>query len=413
MKSWLFKDSETKTLSARTARPRGSSRSTHALAVAALGLLAALPACSSDNGGGGNAADGGGANGGGANGGGGDAANGGGGGSEFQACVADLPVCKIAEKDTAEKIQQPCGATEFLPIPLTDGTTYGPATIEAGPQGAKIDWNQGAGTEFVNPINDSENTCDTVIAGFGEPTVLSDDIKNKRGMDLSLYTIFRPACMRDGETYPVITWANGTCGYTHGYATLLGAVASYGYVVIAANSTWTGTPPTNNVQVRAIDYAEAINEDPDSPLYQRLDLDHIGAMGHSQGAAATVTTGADPRVDAIIPWNQGASSDKPFLDVSGDRDIGMPTVDSLRSATEAATQPGAWVFFHKVLETGGNFTGHLVLMEQPERVWEMTVAWWDWQLKGKDEGKAYFVGDDCKLCNRDADFEYGHNTLLQ
>jgi dienelactone hydrolase len=185
-------------------------------------------------------------------------------------------------------------------------------------------------------------------------------------------------------------------------------------VVVAPNSTWTATAPTDNVQVRAIDYAEAINADPSSPLYQRLDLEHIGAMGHSQGATATVATAADPRVDAIIPWNVGNSNDKPFLNVSGDRDI-IPgvTAASMKTGADGATQPGAWVLFHQVLETGGNFTGHLVLMEQPDRVWEMAVKWWDWQLKGSDDGKAFFVGDSCGLCNRDAEFEYGHNALLQ
>ena len=98
----------------------------------------------------------------------------------------------------------------------------------------------------------------------------------------------------------------------------------------------------------------------------------------------------------------------------GDRDIGGRTTPaSLASATTAATQPGAWVYYHKVLETSGSSTGHLVLMEQPERVWEMAVAWWKYQLKGDDEAKKMFVGTDCGLCNHNDDYEYGVNTLLK
>ncbi len=52
-------------------------------------------------------------------------------------------------------------------------------------------------------------------------------------------------------------------------------------------------------------------------------------------------------------------------------------------------------------------------MEQPDRVVDMAVAWWKWQLKGDDEAKKMFVGDDCGLCNKDDEFDYGHNTLLQ
>jgi hypothetical protein len=220
--------------------------------------------------------------------------------------------------------------------------------------------------------------------------------------------------MKQGEKYPVITWANGTCGLTHGYAPLLGTVASHGFVVIASNSSWTNTAPTNTVQLRTLDYAAALDADASSPLHGRLDLEHVGAMGHSQGALATTNADGDPRVDAAIFWNAGASNEKPFINVSGDRDINASlTKESMAALTNGATQPGAWVYYHQVLETGGNATGHLVLMEQPERVWELTVAWWKWQLAGNQEAKKMFVGENCGLCNRDAEFEYGHNALLE
>ena len=266
----------------------------------------------------------------------------------------------------------------------------------------------------MNPVNTSEPICLPLgIDTFAEPAVVTADLKNTRGLDYSLYTIFRPACMKEGETYPVITWANGTCGLTHGYSILLSAVASYGFVVIASNSTWTNTAPTNGVQLRALDYAAALNDDAQSPLYHRLALDKIGAMGHSQGAAATGTADGDPRVKAVIFWNTGTSNDKPFLNVSGDRDVGTPTLSSIKTSTEGATQPGAWVYYHQVLQTGGGSTGHLVLMEQPDRVAEMAVAWWKWQLKGDQEAKKMFVGTACGLCNRSAEFDYGQNSHLQ
>ena len=85
----------------------------------------------------------------------------------------------------------------------------------------------------------------------------------------------------------------------------------------------------------------------------------------------------------------------------------------MASGVNAAMQPGAWVYYHKVLQTGGNATGHLVLMEQPDRVIDMTLAWWKWQLNGDEEAKKMFVGEDCGLCNKAADFEYGRNSMLQ
>ena len=198
-----------------------------------------------------------------------------------------------------------------------------------------------------------------------------------------------------------------------GYAPLLSAIASHGFVIVAANSTWTNTAPTDKVQLRALDYAKALNEDANSIFYQRLDMEKIGAMGHSQGAAATGNADDDPRVKAVIFWNSGTSNVKPFLNVSGERDVRPATPESMAMAVNAATQPGAYVFHRKVLETGGSSTGHLVLMMQPERVVDLAIAWWKWQLSGDTEAKKMFVGDDCGLCKTPDDFAYGHNSLLQ
>lgn len=335
---------------------------------------------------------------------------------DFDSCIADVePVCTVAGKDTAEKLEVACFDLTTIAVPLSDGSEYGPMTVPGGPYGGKIEWNQGAGTEFVNEVNPAEPICLPIgVETFMEPDEINAELLNVREIDYALYTIFRPACMKEGETYPVITWANGTCGLTHGYAPLLATVASHGFVVIASNSTWTGTAPTDTVQVRALDYAEALNEDPDSIFYHHLDLDRIGAMGHSQGAGATVDAASDPRIRALILWNGGTSEDKPFLNVSGDRDVNKDiTPESMAEETDAASQAGAWVYYHQVLETGGSSTGHLVLMEQPERVTEMAVAWWKYMLNDDPEAKKMFVGGDCGLCDQADEFEFGVNDLLE
>lgn len=335
---------------------------------------------------------------------------------DFDACFADVKEhCSAHDMNTAELMETPCKELTMVPVPLTDGTSYGPVTIKAGPYGGKVMWNQGGGTEFVNEVNLAEPVCvPTGIETFMEPASVNAEVENLRDVDYSLYTIFRPACFKPGEKYPVITWANGTCGEIAGYSPLLSSLAGYGFVIIASNSTWTATTPTNKVQTRALDYAKALNEDQNSIFYQRLDLDKIGAMGHSQGAMATKNAESDPRIKSLLFWNSGTSSVKPFLNVSGERDVGgNSTPATMASGVNAATQPGAWVYYHKVLQTGGNATGHLVLMEQPERVIDMAIAWWKWQLNGDKEAMKMFVGDDCGLCNKAEDFEYGHNDLLK
>jgi hypothetical protein len=352
----------------------------------------------------------------------GSAGKSGSGDAKYEACLKELHPCVVSEINTAEKMQNNsnCSDGTMIPIPLADGTQYGPITTTGGPYGNKIEWNQGAGTDYVNPFDEKLETACVPggIESFAQPKSVNDEIENLRGIDHGLYTIFRPGCMKDGEKYPVITWANGTCGETHGYSVLLGTVASYGFVVVASNSTWTGRTfaqdGTTPVMLRALDYAKYLNEDKNSIFYGKLDMDKVGAMGHSQGAMATMTAASDPRIKSIILWNGGASNDKPFLDVSGEQDVGgTSTPQTMANSTNAATKPGAWIYYHQILNTGGQNTGHLVLMEQPERVVDMAVAWWQWQLNGDTKAKKMFVGDDCDLCDGGDAYEYGHNTLLE
>ena len=63
------------------------------------------------------------------------------------------------------------------------------------------------------------------------------------------------------------------------------------------------------------------------------------------------------------------------------------------------------------MQTGGNFTGHLTLMEQPERATDVTVAWWQHQLNADPEAKKTFVGPDCGLCNKKDESDYGAHNL--
>src|SRR5262249_3238249 len=149
---------------------------------------------------------------------------------------------------------------------------------------------------------------------------------------------------------------------------------SFGYIVIAANNREVGG---GQPMTHGIDVMKAENENMGSEFFGHVDLDKVGAMGHSQGAAATITAAGDPRIKAIIAWNGGSSTDKPFIDVSGDMDLGAGTDPSgIRNETMASPQPGAWLWMHQVPNdvnchmagdpkcstTGTTAPGHLTLM---------------------------------------------------
>jgi hypothetical protein len=288
--------------------------------------------------------------------------------------------------------------------PTADGTGI---VTQLGSYGAVAENNVGQGYEITPNAQDTVQFCTTFAQSFGEDPKLTAQVLDLRGTDLQLYTVFRPARWVEGEKYPIITWGNGTCAQPGAYAALLMDVASHGFFVVAANGRFVA----NGAQTKALDFVFAANEDSTSPYYHRLDTTKVGAMGHSQGSAATVAAAADSRIQAAICFNGGAvPAPKPFLAVSGDRDINNPTVDSYRTMVNAAPE-GAFVFFHNVPQTGGTLTGHLTLMMQPDRAIAFTAGWWEYILNGDTKARDLFVGASCGLCGQDADFEYGENGL--
>ena len=136
-------------------------------------------------------------------------------------------------------------------------------------------------------------------------------------LDFGLFSVFHPGVMPEGEKFPLITWGNGTCAMPEGYGPLLRYVASFGYIVVAPNSVQVG----GGAHQRAgIDFMLAENDNPMSKYYQKIDVEKIGAMGHSQGSGATAAAAAaDSRIKAVILWNGGTSANVPYLAVSGDR----------------------------------------------------------------------------------------------
>jgi hypothetical protein len=278
--------------------------------------------------------------------------------------------------------------------------------LTLGEYGAVMEPNVGAGFEnTVNTLFDNNLACSVFVAAFQADAAQSERLLNLMNLDLALFTVYRPVNWVEGKKYPVVTWGNGTCAQPEGYGALLRYVASQGYFVIAANSRYVGS---GQEQRRALDFAFQANEDPESPYYGKLDIDRVAAMGHSQGGMGTVAAAADPRIKTVILFNGGERADKPFLAISGDRDIAS-TAASLASSVDAAPK-AAFLFYH-MIPGNGTLDGHLTLMLQPERVTEPTVAWLDYMLDDDAKSRDWFAGPSCTLCGHDAEYEFGQHGL--
>lgn len=99
------------------------------------------------------------------------------------------------------------------------------------------------------------------------------------------YTVYYPSDWKDGETCPLIIMVNGTGIKASSYQEVLRHLASWGFIVFGNedDNSWSGASTANT-----LNDALAQNEKSDSTLYQRIDTDHIGVGGHSQGGIGTI-----------------------------------------------------------------------------------------------------------------------------
>jgi hypothetical protein len=126
---------------------------------------------------------------------------------------------------------------------------------------------------------------------------LSSQCCDRRGNRFDLYYPSNPAA---GAPHPIITWGNGTGGVSSGAAYFLKHLASWGFVVIATRDRFTGDGLTI---WDAATFLINANTDPQSIFNNKLDTAHVGAIGHSQGAAGAIRAmnASAGKITTVIP----------------------------------------------------------------------------------------------------------------
>ena len=95
------------------------------------------------------------------------------------------------------------------------------------------------------------------------------------------------------QTYPLVVMVKGTGLKALDYTPVLEHLASWGFIVVGNDdvSAWNGRSA-----LASLDVALQHNDDKDSPLFHRIDLQRIGIAGHSQGAIGAINAAsADAR----------------------------------------------------------------------------------------------------------------------
>ena len=242
--------------------------------------------------------------------------------------------------------------------------------------------------------------------------------------DLPAHTIFLPqdfAALSEGQKLPVLVWGNGACTNSPWeHYKFLNEIASHGYLVLATGylpeneEPYRGPMSTTQQQIESIDWAFAHNANPQSPLYQKIDTQHICLAGMSCGGLQTLFNCADERITALMICNSGlfnrqnanqAVGGMPMPPKEKLNEIHTPVIYILGGKEDIAYENGMDDFhrIHHVPACAVNYpVGHGGTYRQPHGG-EFTIpalAWLDWQLKGCKEAAKMFVGEDCGLLQR-------------
>ena len=242
--------------------------------------------------------------------------------------------------------------------------------------------------------------------------------------DLRAHTILRPSDLSSFDAnnpLPVLVWGNGACNNSpYEHVKFLSEIASHGYLVLATgfipmdNEPYHGPMSTTEQQIESIDWIYAQNENPNSPLYHKVDVKNLCVAGMSCGGLQTLFNCADPRISAIMICNSGlfnaqnagsAVGGMPMPPKTKLNELHSPVIYILGGKSDIAYENGM-DDFHRITHVPAIATnldvGHGGTYAQPHGGEFAVVArtWLDWQLKGDKEAAKMFVGKKCGLSTR-------------
>jgi len=236
------------------------------------------------------------------------------------------------------------------------------------------------------------------LAGVGEDDQPTD------------FMVFRPAELgADGHCHPIVTWGNGTGSTPDLYGTLLEHLASHGFIVIGSNSpnVAQGDPPP---MVVGVEWLIEQNGDPESPYYGHVDVDQVGATGHSQGGLATSTAGRNSLVKTIAPLCGSAGpgddlSGPGFFFCGGLDDVA--TCENIHNAFSSVTGQPA-MFANYLTADHANWITFFGDTVSPAEA--AVTAWMRVHLMGDAALRSWFYGASCLLCD-DPDWEVEQSMM--
>ena len=214
-----------------------------------------------------------------------------------------------------------------------------------------------------------------------------------------------PEQLSTTKKHAVVLWGPGGGTEPGAYGGIIRRLASHGFIVVATSDSPDGTGRGKP----ALDWLAKKNNDPNDPLYQKIDMTKVGCSGHSMGGLQSEQMLInDDRVITAVMNNSGAFNHAELTKVSTSKSVaivygegGMERPNAEGDYNNNNVKAPACL----IKMTGGQGNecqngecgwGH---GSGPWGGMAATVAWMRWHLGGEDFRKKDFVGTSGKYIN--------------
>ena len=267
---------------------------------------------------------------------------------------------------------------------------------------------------------ESDSALEKKYAGLGEYKVKELEFKSDNKA-IDKIRVWYPN-EAENRQYPVIVIVNASNTAALNLKPAYARLASWGFIVVGNDDRQTGTGKTAS---ETLDYVLNLNKDKNSELFDKIDEEHIGCVGYSQGGAGAINavtrfensdkftalfTGSASY--ALLSKNMGWEYDVskiniPYFMTAGTGntddnggsihdDKNLAGIASLASLVENYDGITADVFKLRARVTGAEHQDMLHLTDG------YMTAWMLYHLQGDTEAASIFVGENADILTNNA-----------
>lgn len=201
------------------------------------------------------------------------------------------------------------------------------------------------------------------------------------------YIVVYPENFNARMKLPVVVWSNGTYVPPKSYEDIFSLLAQEGFIVVASTDSLLYD---GSVVSGAIDYIIEQNDNPDSPLYRRVDTSRIGAAGHSLGGRSSINAAVKDERIGVVASIAGSNIEServelqtPALFFAGENDTVIAPQLWVEPMYDACRGPAVYVSLKNA--------GHVACFTDPELYAYYISNWFYTWLYEDQELKEIFV----------------------